>query len=93
MEKERARSPLSSRQGHCRPFASFNGSPGSFERVGRFATIGCSGKDGKSAQGNGAVCRSGTTMPACIDQDPALFEDTGSLHARARIYSTLKFKA
>lgn len=36
--------------------ASVNGSPDSFERVGRrFTTIGCSRKDGKSAQGDGGL--------------------------------------
>jgi len=49
-------SPLSPRHGYCRPFASFNGSPGSFEQVGRRkATAGCSEEDGKSAQGNGGL--------------------------------------
>lgn len=55
-EEERVRSPLSPRCSHCRPFASFNGSPDSFEQAGRrFATIGCNGKDGKSAQGDGGL--------------------------------------
>lgn len=51
-----AKTALSPRYGYCRLFASVNGSPDSFEQVGRrFTTIGCSGKDGKSAQGDGGL--------------------------------------
>lgn len=68
-------SPLSPRHDHCRPFASFNGSPGSFEQVGRrFATIGCNEKDGKSAQGSGGLSiRNDAGM---YRSGPTLFEDT-----------------
>lgn len=88
MEEERVRPSLSPRYGYCRLFASVNGSPDSFERVGRrFTTIGCSGKDGKSAQGNGGLSIRNDDA-SMYRSELALFEDV-SIH---NVYCILKLK-
>ncbi|CAL1679882.1 unnamed protein product [Lasius platythorax] len=88
MEEERVRPPLSLRYGYCRLFASVNGSPDSFERVGRrFTTIGCSGKDGKSAQGNGGLSIRDDDA-GMYRSELALFEDAGIQN----VYCTFKLK-
>lgn len=61
MKEERVRSPLSPRRGHCRPFASFNGSPGSFEQAWSSLCDDRMQERTEKAPKGTVVCRSGTT--------------------------------